>query len=726
MKKKGLLFSIFLVVFFINKNFSQSKRVADRYFNKFAYVRAAKLYEAIYRKGDTSKYVLSKLADSYYNNASTKEAEVWYEKLLKFHKVEPDYLFKYAQTLRSNGNYKKSDSLLLILASDKTFNKGIENKLKKEDYLLDFTNIKGNRIGVRNLAINTEYSDFGGFLYNDEVYFASASSIRNSKKQKIYKWNNQPFLNIYKADGAIRVLEEVDSEREGLDSVFVLERKRILPPVVNTQYHESNPIFTQDGKTMYFTRVNYDGKRIGTDKKNTVNLKLFKTTLVNAKWTKPKELPFNSNEYSVGHPALSVDEKTLYFISDMPGGFGETDLYKVTIKKDGYGTPVNLGEQINTKKREMFPFIGSDNTLYFSSDGHLGIGLLDIFQTRILEDDTYDKVVNIGYPFNSKRDDFSFYIDREGRKGFFSSNRKKGKGDDDIYSFFIYKDVPVPVVCQQTIHGIVKDTKFKKPISLATVKMIDANNEVVREVVSDDKGRYVFENIPCDVKKYTIFGSKLNFKPDTEVTNNTTGKNGSKLKVDLELRPLIIGDQIVINPIYFDYDKSNIREDAQYELEDVVTVMNDNPYMVIKIESHTDSRGRDEYNRLLSDRRAKSTRDYIISRGIADNRIESAIGYGESQLLNHCNNRNRNKCTEEEHQLNRRSYFYIVRGGENVGVENKKPTVIDRSFNNSSRNRIKRKKQSRSQLLKLLNNFRREKSRMDEKDKCTKEDDECD
>lgn len=707
MNNKRLLQVLILLLAF--QGYTQSKKVADKYFEQFAYVKAAKLYEAIYQKGDSSKYILSRLGDSYYNNAETKEAEKWYKKLIKTYRVNDDYLFKYAQALRSNGKYKKSDSLLSTI--DKESLLAIN---KETEFLLSEEKNKDNRISIRNLALNTPFSDFGGFVYNDEVYFASSSpTTTNKKKQKLYKWNNQPFLNIYRANSYVSRLEDTEK-----DSVFELEQKKILPAPVNTQYHESNAIITKDGKTMYFTRVNSsDGKRTRKDRKNTINLKLFKAKFKDGKWSDVTELPFNSDEYSVGHPALSPDEKTLYFTSDMPGTLGSTDIFKVSVKGDTYGKPVNLGSVVNTSNKEMFPFIGADNTLYFSSNGHLGLGLLDIFQTKLNEDGTYSEITNLGYPFNSERDDFSFYMDEKGSKGFFSSNRKNGKGDDDIYSFIIYKEEKKKV-CSQIIAGVVKDSRTQEPVPLATVKLVDSRGEVIREALSDDKGEYRIENIPCFNKKYIVNGTKLDYKPDSKMVVSTK-ENGKEIQVDLTLKPLIIGNQIVISPIYFDFNKSNIREDAQYELEDIVTVMDNNPDMVIKIESHTDSRGGKDYNRKLSDRRAKSTRNYIISRGISPDRIESAIGYGEDQLLNHCDDARQRKCTEEEHQLNRRSYFYIVEGGKNVNVENKKPKVIDKSF--KSRQRLIRKKSSSSDnLLKLLNSFKKEKAMNRKKNKCKK------
>lgn len=654
MNLKNMLLLLLLVITVVS--FGQSKKVADRYYDEFSYVQSAKLYKAlIEKKGDSSKHVLSRLANSYYNNADTEEAERWYKKLAIIYQdnLESKYLFKYAQVLRSNGKYKKSDSIFLTLASSEKNNR--KEELKKENYLLDYSSNKNTRIGVRNLAINTPFSDFGGFLLNGKSYFSSATP-KGGKKERIYKWNNQPFLNIYKAEERIETLEDNIK-----DTVLTLVNHRLMDIPISSDYHESTPIFTKDGKTIYFTRNNVSGKKVGRDKKNTSNLKIYKASFVNGFWMNVKELPFNGDEYSVGHPALSPDEKTMYFVSNMPGGFGATDIYKVDIlEEDKYGEPVNLGETINTSDKEMFPFIREDNTLYFSSNGHLGLGLLDIFQSKIKEDSIYSKVKNLGHPFNSKRDDFSFYVNETGKKGFFSSNRKKGKGDDDIYSFFIYTDPPI---CKESIEGIVTETINNTPVDGATVKLISLKGKVISEAISNINGEYIFNDVLCD-KNYTLLATKL----DHKTTNKKEIKisKGIKAKINLDLIPLIIGDQIVINPIYFDYNRSIIREDAQYELENIVTVMTNHPEVIIKIESHTDSRGPSDYNRKLSDKRAKSTRDYILSRGIAKNRVTSAIGFGEDQLLNNCNDTNKNKCTEEEHQKNRRSYFYIVEGTEKI------------------------------------------------------------
>ncbi len=669
---------LLILLFFGSIVFSQSKRVADRYFEEYSFMRAAELYKSlVIKRGDSSRHVLSRLADSYYNNANTTEALVWYQLLVNKHKdIGNKHLFRYAQALKSNGYHKKSDAVFSSITQQ--INK--EGGQASEDAsMLDFSITDDKRIGVRNLAINTPYSEFGGFMLNGNVYFSSSSPTSN-KKQKLYQWNNQPFLNIYEATGSIETVK--DSPK---DTVLKLYDKTLLPYPITTKYHEGRPVFTKDGKTMYFTRNNFDGKRLKRDKKRSINLKIYKVSLVNGFWINVTELPFNSDEYSSGHPALSPDEKTLYFVSNMPGGYGGSDMYKVSIVGETYGEPINLGEKINTENNERFPFVGEDNTLYFSSDGYLGNGLLDIYQTKILSDGSYSSIKNLEAPFNSNKDDFAFFVDKEGKKGFFSSNREHGKGDDDIYSFYIYTDV-----CERELSGRALNARSSKGVADAIIKLVDSQGEVIDETLTNGKGYYSFKKVPCGLD-YVLKASKLDFKPDQKKFV-IKKESHDIVKNDFKLAPLIVGNQIVINPIYFDYNKYEIREDAEYELENIVTVMKNHTKMVIKIESHTDSRGNDQYNKTLSDRRAKATRDYIISRGIEKERIESAIGYGEERLLNDCSNQNIQKCTEEEHQKNRRSYFYIVKGIKDVSIKQKQEKI-------KIRKRVNRRKRKEKTVI---------------------------
>jgi outer membrane protein OmpA-like peptidoglycan-associated protein/tetratricopeptide (TPR) repeat protein len=619
------------------------EKLADKFFGNYSYVKATELYKEVLKKGDTSAHVLTRLGDCYYNNSNSEDAALWYKKALQKYEddLNPEYIYKYIQSLRSLGNYPEANEWMkkfTEIQNNDTRVKGYDpENISKYNELAKTENDRV--VKLVNLPINSKYSDFGSFIQNDQLYFASS---RDTDEKKLYNWNQEPFLDIYQ----VSIDKKSDSITYG--SVDFINAEKI-----NTDYHEASIAITNDGKTMYFTRDNVSKKnKVKYDKKGTTHLKLYKATLVGDTWTEIEELPFNDDVFSTGHPALSPDNKILYFVSDRDGGIGQTDIYKVEINEDNtYSDPVNLGEKINTEGREMFPFVSQDSTFYFSSDGHLNLGFLDIFKSNIIKD-VNAQPENLGAPYNSGFDDFAFFINpsenENDKTGYFSSNRPDGQGSDDIYGF----DASI---CLQTIKGITRDKNTNDIIAGTTVKLINEVGKVLEEVETNENGEYEF-TVDCN-KKYTVIGSKEDYKDDLKKIS-TDNKHENVTEADLYLEPLINDNQIVINPIFFDFDKWNIRTDAQYELENIVDVMRAHPTMVIKIESHTDSRGSDKYNMKLSDRRAKSTRDYIISRGIAADRIESAIGYGETQLLNKC--ANGVKCSAEEHQLNRRSYFYII------------------------------------------------------------------
>jgi outer membrane protein OmpA-like peptidoglycan-associated protein/tetratricopeptide (TPR) repeat protein len=636
MKTKVLLI---LLVLISTLTFAQRK-VADKFFENYAYIKASELYEDAVKKGDDSEHVLTRLGDCYYYNSNSKKAAIWYKKALdKYPKIQPEYIYKYIQTQRGLGNYEEANSWL------KRF-KELQGEDSRTSIIGDISiynelsSLEKVYVVVSNLEdINTEYSDFGGFEYNGKLFFASARNNTDINGKKKYSWNEEPFLDIYQADVS------KSNGKKTFSNVNLINANSI-----NTDFHEATVTITNDGKTIYFSRDNLNKRnRLDYDNSGTTHLKIYKASLNNNTWTDIEELPFNNDNFSVYHPALSPDNKTLFFISDKDGGFGQTDIYKVAINKNGtYGEPKNLGLKINTEGREGYPFIAKDSTLYFSSDGYLNLGLVDIFKSNILKDNN-SKPENLGAPFNSGSDDFALYIDSDTQTGYFSSNRSGGKGNDDIYSFVAYE-------CKQTVNGIARDIDTNEPLADVTVELISETGKIINSVTTSANGEYNFE-IDCE-KNYSLRGNKVDFKDDVK-SFISSAVNDYVHNVDLFLEYLIkVPCEIVINPIFFDFDKWNIRTDSKYELENIVDVMREHPTMIIKIESHTDSRGSNRYNIKLSDRRAKSTRDYLLSRGIDVSRIESAIGFGETQLLNECSNGV--KCSETKHEKNRRSYFKIV------------------------------------------------------------------
>jgi outer membrane protein OmpA-like peptidoglycan-associated protein len=446
-------------------------------------------------------------------------------------------------------------------------------------------------------------------------------------------------------------VSKVNKESQDLNEAIKFSKK------INSKYHEASVSFTPDNSTMYFTRNNF-GKKLRRDKNGINHLKIYTSKKIDGEWTEAEELPFNSDDYSTGHPALSPDGKKLYFVSDMPGTIGDTDIFVVDVLGNGrYSEPKNLGPGINTKQKEMFPFV-NDKKLYFASNGHVGLGGLDVYEVAY-DGEGFKEVTNMGQPINSNMDDFSYIVDEGNQKGYFASNRRGGKGNDDIYSF---EKLQLEEVVKNAISGVVTELITGDAMPKALVTLLDGNNIKLKEMVTENDGSFVFEDLDSDTK-YTIKTTKSEFFENV-VTTET--KKNEVVNVDISMKRLkeliVIEDgikKLKTDMIFFDFDASYIRKDASQELDKLVEVMTEYKDMVIKIESHTDSRGPDAYNKYLSDKRAKSTRAYLISKGISADRIESAIGYGEERLINECGNGVR--CSREKHELNRRSEFVIVK-----------------------------------------------------------------
>lgn len=506
---------------------------------------------------------------------------------------------------------------------------------------------------IKNLDVNTKYSDFGVTYIGDSlVVYASSKKLYRTIRKQNWLQNNQPFLELYSG--------KVTPDGEIVDS-------KLFSNIINTKYHESNVTFTKDLKTVYFSRDNsIDGKKRvkATEGKNKrwQLIQLYKATVnKNGEWTNITSMPFNSDNYQTGHPSLNKAEDKLYFTSDMPGGYGMTDIYVVDINKDGtYGKPINLGSKINSPNREMFPFISDDNVLYYSSDGQrFSYGGLDLYAVRIGKKYKNDEPTNLGIPLNSAKDDFAIVYQKGKKAGYFSSNREEGKGDDDIYYFEQLKPIFKEKGCSQVVQGVVRDKKTGALLPKALVTLYK-NNKKVESVVVDSDAAFKFD-VDCEAN-YKVVGEKLTYTPDQK-TFTTSLKTDLELNLTLNLKDneefVTQGDKLLIriNPIYFDFDEYYIRPDAEIELRKVINIMKKYPKLIVEGGSHTDSRGPDWYNEKLSSNRAKSTVEYIIRKGgISWSRI-SAKGYGELQPVNGCVNGV--KCTEAEHQMNRRTEFVI-------------------------------------------------------------------
>jgi outer membrane protein OmpA-like peptidoglycan-associated protein len=619
------------------------------------YAEAAELYEQALLKGKEyhSFDIIQKVADAHYFNTNMEKAYEWYNILYDNHgkEMSADNIFKYAHSLKGTGKYRRAKRLMRLynrkMKNEEVadMNGDVDKDPTANEMVLDKILSSEQNIDIKNMDINTEYSDFSPmFLDSNQVVFASAkdSSFFNTRK---YRWNDQPYLDLYVA--------KINEESQDLKDAIKFSKK------INTKYHEASVTFSPDNTTMYFTRNNY-GKKLKRDKNGINHLKIYMSRKVGDEWSEAVEVPFNSDDFSTGHPALTPDGKQLYFVSDMPGSIGETDIFVVDVLENNtFSEPKNLGPEINTERKEMFPFI-NDKKLYFSSDGHTGLGGLDVYEVAYVKENCFQEVVNVGQPINSNRDDFSYIVNEETQKGFFASNRAEGKGDDDIYSFkrLVVEEIPE---ISNAIAGVVTELITGNLMPQALVELLDENGIKLKEMVTDDNGSFVFEDLDADTK-YTLKTTNLEYFEDlqevTTLENDTIDVNVAMKKLQ-EMIAIEDGiKKLKTEMIYFDFDRSYIRDDASLELDKLVEVMKEYPDMVIRVESHTDSRGSRAYNKYLSGKRAKSTRDYIISQGVAPERIESATGYGEEQLLNGCDGSVR--CSEEKHFLNRRSEFIIV------------------------------------------------------------------
>ena len=643
---------LLVLVLSISSSFAQKSRLAaaDKKFDDFAYIDAIAIYKKVAEKGHKSVDLFEKLGDSYYFNANLTEANKWYAELFALgQEVAPEYYFRYAQTLKSVGDYTKANDYLTKFSQKKSADNRAKIFVANADYLSEIKQNSG-RQKVELAGINTEYSDYGGSFYKEDFIFTSARDTGGVSNVK-HKWTNASFYNLYSATVT----------PEGY-----LVNPKALKRKINSKFNESSAVFTKDGNTMYFTRNNFtDGKQRMDASKITL-LKLYKATMgSDGSWVDVQELPFNSNQYSCAHPSLSPDEKTLYFASDMPGSVGQSDIFKVAINADGtFGTPTSLGGGINTEARETFPFVSDDNILFFASDGQLGLGGLDVFSVKMNADGTMSKVYNLGTPVNSPQDDFSYLFNSKTKLGFFSSNRAGGKGNDDIYKFV--EEMPLPYDCNQVISGVIVDEQTKEIITNTTVTLFDEDMKLISSMVVNEKGAYVFEGLDCE-KTYFVRAENTAYETVemAVVTGSKSGTTSTQLPITKRIKQVGVGSDLAktfnIKIIYFDLDKSNIRADAALELEKIAQVMKQNPTMKVDVRSHTDCRQTVTYNQSLSNRRAKATMAWLVKNGISANRL-TGKGYGESQLVNDCGCEptNESKCSEEEHQANRRSEFIIT------------------------------------------------------------------
>ena len=617
---------------------NDTQKKADNLFNNFAFVQATNAYHDLINEGFNTDYATRQLADSYAYLRNPDSAVVYYEKAVKQNNVPIEYYYNYSQALRGVKDYEAS-RVWMKQFKDAGGNIEEQRFLKDSDFLNSIFNAK-KQYFLKHIKFNSKFSEFGAYEHDGNIYFTS-SRDKGDLKKHINGWDEEPFLNIYVI------------HKNANDSI--VNGKSKLKGQVNSVYHDGPLTLTKDGKTMYFSRTDFIKNILGRNNEGISNLKIYKASLVEDKWTNIEELPFNSNHFSNAHPALSEDESKLYFASDRSGGKGGSDIYYVDIHNGTFGKPKNVGSVVNTNKNEKFPFINSEGALFFSSDGHPGLGLLDVFGTVSNESKNIVSIINLGTPVNSSKDDFSFFMNEDGLSGYFASNRHGGIGSDDIYA---YDRLP-----QLILDGTVYDTINNSPISNAMVTLLDINENVIAKLQTNEDGHYSI-NIDRDTD-YVVKVNKDGFVDyENALTSKSIDRNVKTVTNDFSMQPEAKVEEITeivkLSPIYYTYNSSKIRNEDLQELDSMVnTMLNIHPNMTIRIESYSDSRGPANYNYKLSQDRANATYKYLVNKGVNPDRIIDYKGYGEEKLTNGCDSTT--KCTEAQHQKNRRTQFIVVK-----------------------------------------------------------------
>ncbi|MFD1315023.1 OmpA family protein [Namhaeicola litoreus] len=533
---------------------------------------------------------------------------------------------------------------------------------------------------IKFLEVNRDNSDYAVALLDENKIVFTSEGNRDSEKG-----NRNPRKKLFVGD--------MDFDGEILNVTKVNKDE-------SNKYNTTGVSYTKDQKTVYFSRNRHARSKSKQRKSKNQRMEIFRARVdENGKWTDIEKLPFNDKKTSAGYPALSADGTKLYFVSNRLPSSGGNDIFVVNINNETeFGEPQNLGKTINTPGNETTPFINSNNVLYFASDGHKGKGGLDIFAAEVFDNHVSD-VYHLEEPINSLNDDFAYIINDQTNTGYFTSNRLQGNENNDLYAFNLEKDKSLED-CFITVEGLVKDKNTQALLKNANVELFDLNNNLIESIQTADDGFYSFK-VPCS-EEYNLVGNSTNYKEQKQRIEILENNYHKILHSNLNLTKLMknevdeskdLSKILNLAPIYFDFDKVTIRSDARSELDKIVKIMKEYPEITVEANAHTDSWGPAAYNKILSEKRAKSTVNYIISQGIDPSRIIGK-GFGEERLLNDCEDPS--QCSRAQNQLNRRTEFIITSAATSIRldihkkikkevVDNKTKTVMEITDNSVAR-----------------------------------------
>jgi len=654
-----------MVLPFVGMTQTYDVKRANEFFDKFDYPEAIDRYETIQEKEKNLTFEVTRnLAISYRKVLDYTNAEAQYQKVVSWGDqslVQAEDLYHYSKMLQANGKYEESvewmDKFVAQAGND---SRALQNKgysMARIQRLLE----DQEKYDIRKTSINSNNDEFGPVYFEDEmIVFTSNNAAGGPMLNRTYKWDGKPFLNMYTAK---------------VDTAGNLSEPELFAKEYKSRFHEGPATFTPDFDMVFFTRNHLKRGKKGRAEDKTNNLMIMWAKRdTSGEWMEAEPMAFNSREYSCGHPSISADGKRLYFASDMPGGFGGSDIWISYLTDAGeWSIPSNAGAMINTAGDEVFPFVHKNGNVFFASNGHFGLGGLDIFMSRYTGKFQFEKAVNMGVPLNGPMDDFSLVMNDDMDFGYFASNRDTGNTGDDIYKFHYNPQLFLEVV--------VTDKETKEKLDSAKVEIIQVQgNELLDSALTDENGKIQQE---IEEKTYAIIVTADGYDPDTIVYTPEFDGAQTLFTVEAPLTPaplpmFYVGKVLDVGLVLFDRDSYKINKDYAAILDSVVSILEATPTMKLECQSFTDCRHTADYNQKLSQRRADASAKYIIDKGIDEERI-TGVGFGETELVSDCpceceqgiqeigirefrdcEDEQVSNCTEEQHQMNRRTELKIV------------------------------------------------------------------